>query len=495
MSAISAFRQNDPYEQLIQQMLVAESEPKERLIEQKSTQSRIKNVISDVDSNLSALHTLVKSFKSLLSNPFDAKTASVSDGGGFSISAGAKAAFGSHSLEVLRLASADTRISKQMTKTGNELRSFFDTNGQQTFSVDVAHPTEADANNRVSINVTIDPLGTTDDEILDELRGAIKTAMDDAVDAGTIKSGEAAYASVVNETTSTSRLTLKSGQTGFTNRLSFGDSANGLLALLEVNAAGVAAGTNGGQVTDVGTNETDTQLNSMFTLDGLTLYRDSNSVNDALSDVTINLTEAGLGKKDFSIAADKDSIKGEVEDFIKKYNTIMTHLEAKMNVDGEAGIRGDLAGDSTFRNLRFGLRNDISGEVAGQPAEGPFMLTDLGIEIQDDGTLVLDDVDELLGAVEKDADAVESLFSGADGIATRLEDRIDAFVGSGGILSSRLESIDSRMRRLNNRIENWDDRLAKREESLRLQFARLQETIAELQGQQQNMGSFFGGGF
>ncbi|MEX0601078.1 MAG: flagellar filament capping protein FliD, partial [Rhodothermales bacterium] len=136
----------------------------------------------------------------------------------------------------------------------------------------------------------------------------------------------------------------------------------------------MASGTGGGQVTAVGTSETDSELNSKFVLDGLTLYRDANSVSDALTDVTINLTEAGLGSKDFSIAADKDSIKGEIEGLIKKYNTVMTHLEGKMKVDGDAGIRGDLAGDSTFRGLRFGLRNDMAEMVSGQPADGPSFL-------------------------------------------------------------------------------------------------------------------------
>lgn len=493
MSPISAFRQSDPYEQLIQQMLVIEGEPKERLVEQKSTNARIKNVISDVDSNLSALFNVVKSFTSLVSNPFEAKTASASDGAGYSISAGPGAAFGSHSLEVLRLASTDTRISRQLTAAGTELRTFFDVHGAQSFSIEVAHPTEADPNHRESIDVTVDPSGATDAEILDELRAAIKTAMDDAVAAGVIERDETAHASVVNETSSTSRFSLKSGQTGFTNRLSFGDSADGLLVALELNAAGVASGTGGGQVTDVGTNEIDTQLNSRFLLDGLTLYRDTNSVDDALADVTIQLTEAGSGRRDFNVSADKESIKGEIEDFIKKYNTIITHLASKTDVDGDAGTRGDLAGDSTFRSLRFGLRNDVAGRVAGQPAEGPSMLTHLGIEIGEDGTLELADVDELLGAVERDASAVESLFSGADGIATRLQARIDAFVGTGGILSGRLQSIDTAMRRLDDRIETWDEKLARREDALRMQFARMQETIARLQGQQQNMSSFFGG--
>ncbi len=500
MNAVSLFRQNNPYEQLIQQMLVLERQPQARLAEKKSTQSRIRNVINDVDGNLSALHTLTKSFTDALSSPFDAKSATWSDGSGYSISAGNHASLGSHSLEVLRLAKTDTRISKQLASSDSELRTLFGENGTKSFSIEVAHPTEADPDHRVAVDVTVQPVGTTDAEILEEIRGAINTAMDDAVAARTIEKEQAAYASVVNETSDTRRLTLKSGQSGYANRLSLTDTGsdppgNRLLEFLEIDAEVVAEGTGGGQVTAVGTSETDSELNSKFVLDGLTLYRDSNTVSDALIDTTVNLLEAGNGSKDFSVAADKDSIKGEVEDFIEKYNAIMSHLGKKMTVDADAGIRGDLAGDSTFRGLLYGLREDVSARVSGQPTDGPFLLSELGIEIQEGGTLKLDDVEELLAAVEKDAEAVANLFSGDDGVATRLQDRIAQFVGSGGILSRRLESIDSGIRRLDGRIDDWDDKLARREESLRMQFARMQETIATLQGQQQDMETFFGGGF
>src|SRR5690606_26141938 len=123
--------------------------------------------------------------------------------------------------------------------------------------ISVAHPTEDDPNNRVSVNVTVDPSGTTDEEILKEINAAINSAMQAAIEAGEISSSERAHASVVNETNSTTRLSLRSAATGFTHRLEFGDSADGLLALLEVNADALQEGPSGGQVTHVGTNEID----------------------------------------------------------------------------------------------------------------------------------------------------------------------------------------------------------------------------------------------
>lgn len=493
MSPISLFRQNDPYEQLIAQMIAIERRPQDDLKEQQSRQNKLKTVMNDVDSKLSALHTLVKSFTDVFASPFDARRADVADTTHFTASAGKNAAFGTHTLEVLRLATTDRRVSQQYQAAGSSLRQWFDTNGAQTFEIEVGHATDEDPTKRVAISVTVSPEGTTDQEILKEISMAINDAMDQAIADGTIKSEERPHSSMVNETVDTARLTLGSGKTGFGGRLAFNDSGSGLLQALGLSNAAVADGTAGGMVTDVGTSETDSELNSKFVLNGLTMYRSSNAVTDALEDITINLKQTDGGAQDFTVAADQDAVKKVVEDFIAKYNDILAYIQHKSAVDSDANVRGDLAGDSTFRGLRFDLRNDVVLAVNGQVADGPRSITDLGVTIEKDGTLKLDDVDALIAAVQKDAGAVENLFSGEDGIATRLKNRIDGFVGVKGIINGRINSIESNIKRLENRISSWDDRLLRREDHLRAQFARVQESLATLQGQQQHMMMFFGG--
>ncbi|MFQ5572044.1 MAG: flagellar filament capping protein FliD [Rhodothermales bacterium] len=496
-SISSSFLANDPYELLISQMIRIESQPKFALEDRKKEQSTFKDVLGDFDSTLSTLHSLLDTFTDQFSNPFEGRAVSSGESDAFNISATDKAAYGTHSLTVQRLASTDTRISKQFTSSGNELVNFFSTNGSQTFSVEVASPTDADPNNRVSISVTVNPTGTTDEDIIKEISIAIDDAMDAAVTAGTIKNTEKASASVINETSTTARLSLRSGETGYAKRVDFTDSANGLLALMEVNSAVIATGTSGGQVTKVGTGETDSDLNSKFLLDGLTIYRSSNQVTDALEGVTLSLKQTTTTASDFIVEPDSEGIKTQVESFISAYNDILTFIEAKSQVDGDTGFRGPFAGDSTLTGLRFDMRNDIATEVTGQPADAPSYLTDLGITIGDDGTLTLSDADALIAEVEDDPGAVQSLFSSTDGIATRLTNRLDRFLGIDGIIDNRQDVIDDRINRLDDQIARWDDLMEIRENQLRQQFARLQEAVAIFQGQQQTINSFFfgGGGF
>lgn len=492
-------RANDPYEQLISQMIQIERQPQFTMEAQKRTQERTKAVLSDFDSTLSALHTRLETFTDLFSNPFDGRSATLAaDENAYKVSASDDSAFGSHTLKVDRLATADARISQQYTSSGTSLRTFFDTNGEQTFSINVSNPTEGDPNNREAISVTINPTGTTDEEILDEISAAINTAMTDAVDAETISDSQTSNASVVKETTSTARLSLRAGETGYNNRLEFTDSANGLLSLLEVNSASVASGTNGGQVTAVGTSETDSELNSRFVLDGLTLYRDTNQVTDALTGTTINLQQVSTAASEFNVAPDSDTIVDEVKSFITQYNDVLSFIEGRTSVDGATGTRGIFAGDSTFTGLRLNMRTDAVRSVTGQPTDGPQALTDLGITIENDGTLTLEDEDALLAAVEQNGDAVKTLFAADDGVANRLKTRLDEYLGVNGIIDNRQDAIDERVNRLDDRIDAFDFRLQIREDQLRAQFAQLQETVAVVQGQSASISNFFfggGGGF
>lgn len=612
----AVFNANDPYEQLIAQMIRFEAQPQAALRTRKSEQEVQRAVLNDFDSALSALHTVLEDFNDPIANPFAARKASAGDSASFGVTATDTASPGTHSLTVEHLANADTRVSRRLDGEGTSLRSFFDTNGVQTFSIEVASPTDDDPDHRVPVAVTVIPVGSTDAEILAEIRQAITDAMSASVSAGDIQRSDATLASVINETADTTRLSLRSGTTGFDHRLQFADSQDGLLSLLQVDrsasastaastttpataasatgttvatpvsigllnrgvdvtvdgqaqsvnlalgtyntaddlaialgdalGAGVTVDTvdgalritsastgassslqftggsalsdlgftvmaepttgqdeqtvvtsadeSGGWMHDVGTSDTDSALNARFLLDGLTLYRGSNSVDDALPGVTLSLRATGEAST-FSVGTDGDAVAKEVEGFIKKYNAALEFIVRKSKVDVDTGKREAFAGDSTIRGLRFGMRTDLIGTVAGQP-EGLGRLTDLGIEINDDGTLKLADRTVLTNAVQRDPDAVQRLFNAdGDGLATKLQARLDRFVGTNGTLDSRKDVLDERIKRLDNQITAWDTRLDRREDVLRRQFAQLQETIALLQGQQNSISSFLYGGF
>ncbi|RMF66885.1 MAG: flagellar hook protein FliD [Calditrichaeota bacterium] len=483
---------NSAIDQFIQTTLQLEARPRLALEDRKADLNRRGAVLTDLESKLSKLHSLAKSLVDPLDDPFGAKTTTSSNTDKFTATATSSALLTNHDISIQRLAVADTRVSKQYTSTATDLRTFFDTNGSQTFQIQVAHPTSTDSTNRVNISVTVNPTGTDNDSILDEIALAINNAMDAAVTAGTIEADEKASASVVHEQSGTSRIIFKSGQTGFTYRMGFTDSANSLLSTLEVSNSVQTSGTSGGFVTAIGTSATDSSLNAQLQVDGLTFYRDSNTISDIIDGVTLTLKDLTTTTESLQVTADKESVKQKFEELLSAYNDVLAFLRDKTSVDSETKVRGVLAGDSTYRGLLSTLRGILTGQVSSVTSGNPETLFELGVTAASDGTLTLTDVEKLNSALTSGANKVSDLFDSANGIAVQLKTTLEEYVKVGGLLDDAQKSVDDRVENVDKRIEQFDERLARREQQLRDQFARMQQLAQLLGGQQISFTSLTG---
>ena len=144
--------------------------------------------------------------------------------------------------------------------------------------------------------------------------------MTSAVVNDTIESDEIVNASVVSEQNGKSRLVLTSAKTGYTYRQNFTDTS-GLLSSLGVSTSTQSSGVNGGYITS------EDNLNSLFTMDGLSFSRDSNKVSDALTGVTFNLLQTFSSTETLTVVKDVESVKSSVNEFISKYNDTIKFLK------------------------------------------------------------------------------------------------------------------------------------------------------------------------
>jgi flagellar hook-associated protein 2 len=372
-----------------------------------------------------------------------------------------------------------------------------DFSGKQTFDLEVATPSDS-SNDRKSVRVELSSsdFSGTNEEVLSNVQSAVDSALQSAVDNGKIASDERPTVSVINPTSDTARLSVRSAETGYDGRLAFSNTGtnDGLLSNLQVQRSDGAVGENadgedGGYITKVGDTESGSELTSEFTLDGLTLTRNSNKVDEALEGVTIDLEEKNGTESSFEVTADEEGAKSVVKDFVDRVNEVITFLKKETDLaPNEDEERGTLADDSTFRRLERQLRTDATAPVDGQP-DGLNTLADIGIEANRDGTLKLADEEALKTAVRENESAVKDLFASSDGVATRLESRVDLFADSGGVIDDQTDSIDNSIDRIDDRIDQFDERLERREQQLRDRFANVQSTIRSLASQQQIIGS------
>jgi flagellar hook-associated protein 2 len=470
---------NDPYEQLIEKIIQYESTPKNRLLEQRKRLETRRSALAELQSRLSALQTQLNNLLDPQGGAFVAKTASSSHPELLRVSASQLASPATYTVSVQRLARADTRVSQQYSRSGSELRAFFDANGPQTFWLEVAHPTESDPEGRLQIAVTLNPTGSDNATILQEIAAAIAGALDQAVSDGLLLRSEKPTVSVVQEHRGTVRLLLSSSQTGYTYRLGFIDSAGGLLGALELSRNGLASGSSGGYLADPGTDAASSSLNAAFTINGLPFYRDGNTVSDAIEGLTLTLLTPTTQEVTVTVSRDGAAARRSIEDFLRAYNEALSTLRTHTSINSASRTRGPLAGDGLVLGLLGSLRRSALERVSGTYST----LAALGITADREGRLTISHPARLAQALEEDPEAVRAFFAGPDGLATRLNALVDSYRRQDGTLQRMQESIDAQLGRTNKQISDFEARMKVREEQLRRQFAQLRDALSKAESQ------------
>ncbi|MCP3983636.1 MAG: flagellar filament capping protein FliD [bacterium] len=244
-----------------------------------------------------------------------------------------------------------------------------------------------------------------------------------------------------------------------------------------------------------------TAQDSQVTVYGnITINRSGNDITDAIPGLSLKLHAADPGVPvTLDIQRDDEKLTEKFQTLVDAYNGVVDFINAQSKFDEETKQAGPLSGNPTLRGIQFALQTALQGS-----SENPYAFTDnpirsigeFGIEIGTDGRLSLD-ATEMTQKLDEDPFAVRQFLAGLgtgdaadDGMATAMARAIDDFVLSGtGILANIDSSLDTRIANFDVQIERFEERLEKREELLVLQFARLESSIAALQGQGNSLSS------
>lgn len=219
---------------------------------------------------------------------------------------------------------------------------------------------------------------------------------------------------------------------------------------------------------------------AVFKIEGLTIARSSNKIDDVIEGVTFTLQ--GEGETVIDIKRDEAAVLDAVRKFVEQYNSTMSFIQSRSS-DG-----GVLQGDTLLMRIAFQLRSDITARVGGAGLAYN-QLAAVGISIDRHGTMTLNEA-KLREALADDPEAVQKLFAatqdadGFDGVTARLESRFQAWLQAGdGLLAARQKMFGDRMKAIDDSIEQMERRLEIREQNLMRQFIALEEVMAAFQTQ------------
>lgn len=413
---------------IVKALVDAEKAPKQQQINNQ-TQTATTS-LSAVGSIKSALETYRAALTKLnTGTSFTGLTGSSSEDKVAKVNLADGATAGNYLLNVTQLATA-SKISSQIYSGATALVN--DTGESQTLTI-----SQSDTNYSVSI-----PAGATLQQARDAINGQLQS--------------KGITANVLTDA-SGSRLVFSSTKTGEGTELTLGGSS----AL----ATGV-------------TTITEPQ-NAKYTLDGLELESTSNTVTGAVSGLNIELIKEG--ESTLSVATNNDTLKASVQTFVSAYNALMTAVNAQTKVtagaDGSSSTAGALTGDATMRSLVNSIRSELTQNVGTGALRS---LSQLGINtVQKTGLLEINE-SKWNAAVKTHGADISALFTGKDGLLSRMSNVTEEYVKTGGILASRQDSLSTQLKSLEAEQQSLDRRIETLTATLSKKYNAMDTLVAQL---------------
>jgi len=127
---------------------------------------------------------------------------------------------------------------------------------------------------------------------------------------------------------------------------------------------------------------------ALFTLDGISMTRNTNDISDVLGGITFDLLQATPSGTtiNISIGPDTSQISSALQTFVTNYNAYRDAVIAQQatNSDGTASSSAVLFGDGTMRDITNRLEATLTGTVGG------LTMSDLGLSFNEKNELELD---------------------------------------------------------------------------------------------------------
>lgn len=162
-----------------------------------------------------------------------------------------------------------------------------------------------------------------------------------------------------------------------------------------------------------------TAQNAEFTLDGIKMFRSSNTVTDLGVGMTLTLKKTG--EINFDVQQDFEGVTKAMQDLADAYNDLATNLNTATDYNSETGTKGTLQGISEVNSIRSSILADLfdsqvvdgtTEDANGNKVNTKVMLSmqDFGLSLNKAGTLSFNS-SKFEKKVKEDPDSTESFFS------------------------------------------------------------------------------------
>lgn len=214
--------------------------------------------------------------------------------------------------------------------------------------------------------------------------------------------------------------------------------------------------------------------NATVKVDGVDIESPSNKVTNAIPGVTLNLNRTTTDKEKISMSISNDSsgLENAVESFLTSYNNLAGKLKTLTCYNADAKTPSRLQSDSSVNYIQSSILNILLPPIGGST------LYDIGVNFEKDGTLKLDN-SKLKKVMDSNFNAVEPLFNGRTGVATKLKALCTDILSKTGSVSTHLTDLKTRLERDHISQDTVNERILADQARFMKQFQALDATLSK----------------
>lgn len=210
-------------------------------------------------------------------------------------------------------------------------------------------------------------------------------------------------------------------------------------------------------VANIGITNIQQASDAKFSYNGIQVSRPSNTIDDVVTGVTLELLGESENNISVSISQNTQMIVDEIKAFAESYNALIPKLEELTRYDEDTKIAGVFNGNSDIRAIKSNLRRAM-GTTYFENGKN-VSLASFGLVFNDDGRLIVDE-SKLRSELSANAESVMNFFreskitiagkeSTRQGVFSLVAKELEGLVGFG----------DSRLKLFEENLTNDDKRL------------------------------------
>jgi len=229
-----------------------------------------------------------------------------------------------------------------------------------------------------------------------------------------------------------------------------------------------------------------TAQNASLTVNGVSITSSSNTVGSALAGVTLDL-KGIFAAETITVTRDTSGVKAEIETLVEVYNEAQAIFNSLRNgSDPDDELVGSLATDTIFRSIQSSFRNTFSS-ISSTPSGDISYWADLGVSVQRDGTLAVDEdrldsalassFDDVMTALTADTESQSDIGIADRGLAGDMSAMIRDLTKANGSISNAINSANTSLSDYEERLVQLDARMERIKERYTQQFAAMQQIV------------------